>query len=116
MRLIDRLIAKARVIKLVCSDNVFIISNETGKWMADSQDFPSLETAQEYVEGLVRDADSDITVIINDIGPRDQDALNSLAVPVDWLERIRKENAEIRRRELEEERRNRPPEKDRRLI
>lgn len=116
MNLIDRLIAKAKKIKLAYGDNVFVISNETGKWMVEGQEFPSLEAAQEYVESLLPDDLPDCTVIINDLGPCNTDDLNKLAVPDDWLNRIREENQERIRKRREAEKRNRPPEKDRRLI
>ena len=118
MNLVDRLIAKAQKIKFSYSDDVFIISNETGKWMAEGQEFPSFEAAQEYVESLLPDAlpDCDCTVIINDLGSCDPETLNRLAVPNDWIDHIKEENQERIRREREEEKRSRPPEKDRQLI
>ena len=68
MQLIDRLIAKANKIVMQYSDDVFIISNETGARMVDGQEFPSFEAAQEYVESLLLDDLLDCTVIINDLG------------------------------------------------
>lgn len=118
INLVDRLIAKAQKIKFSYADDVFIISNETGKWMAEGQEFPSFEAAQEYVESLLPDGlpDYDCTVVINDLGPCDPETLAGLAVPYDWLEQFREENRERIRKEREEEKRSRPPEKDRRLI
>lgn len=118
MNLVERLIAKAQTIKLSYTDDVFIISNETGKWTVAGQEFLTFEAAQEYVESLLQDAlvDCDCTVIINDLGTCDQETLNKLEVPDDWLDRIREENLERIRKEHEEEERGRPPKKDRRLI
>lgn len=116
MKLLDRLINKAKTIQLTYGDNVFIISNETGKWIVDGQEFPDLDSAQEYVEGLLPDNVPDSTLIINDVGPCNMDALAELAVSEDWQDRIIKENTERRQREREKERLNRPPKKDRRLI
>lgn len=116
MNTVDRLIEKAKKIKLTYGDSVFIISNETGKWTAEGQEFPSFEAAQEYVESLCPDDDPNSVVIINDLGPCDLGALEGLRTPDDWLDSILKENRERLRKEQEEERLNRPPEKDRRLI
>lgn len=116
MDMVDRLIEKARKIKLTCGDSVFIISNETGQWTVDGQTFSDFEAAQEYVEGLLPDDEPESTVIINDLGPCDTDALEKLAVPDDWLDHLREENLERIRKEREKERLDRPPERDRRLI
>ena len=116
MNLIDRLIARAQEARLVCRDNVFIISNETGEWMVEGRRFPDSEAALEYVEGLMPDDSPECMVIINDLRPCDPEALAGLAAPYDWIDRIREENRERIRREREEEKRGRPPEKDRRLI
>lgn len=116
MKLIDRLIDKAKTIKLSYGDNVFIISNETGKWVVEGQEFPDLEAAQEYVESLLPDDALGSTVIINDTGPDDPYALKKLTVPADWIDRLKQENMERMQRKREAERLNRPPEKDRRLI
>ena len=116
MKLIDRMIAKAKVIKLASADNVFIISNETGKWMAEGKEFPSLEAAQEHIEGLLPDGDADLTLIINDLGPEDPEALEALAVPADWIDRMKEANLEWNRKRHEKEGQDKPPEKDRRLI
>lgn len=116
MNLIDRLIEKAKSIKLTYGDSVFIISNETGYWTVDNQIFPDFEAAQEYVEGLFSDDDPDSVIIINDLGPCDINALKDQAVPDDWLNHLKEENRERILQEREAELQNRPPMKDRRLI
>ena len=69
MNLIDRLIAKAQTIQLALGDDVFIIIREDVGWTVDGQQFPDLEAAQRYVEGLIPDNADDCTVIINDTPP-----------------------------------------------
>ena len=69
MNLIDRLIAKAQTIQLALGDDVFIIIREDVGWTVDGQQFPDLEAAQRYVEGLIPDNADDCTVIINDAPP-----------------------------------------------
>lgn len=69
MNLIDRLIAKAQTIQLALGDNVFMIIREDVGWTVDGQQFPDLEAAQGYVEGLIPDNAGDCTVIINDAPP-----------------------------------------------
>lgn len=69
MNLIDRLIAKAQTIQLALGDDVFIIIREDVGWTVDGQQFPDLEAAQGYVEGLIPDNAGDCTVIINDTPP-----------------------------------------------
>lgn len=69
MNLIDRLLAKAQTIQLTYGNDVFIIIREAAGWVVDGRQFPDLEAAQEYVEGLVPDNDADCTVIINDALP-----------------------------------------------
>lgn len=116
MNLIDRLIAKARLVQMAYGDNVFIISREIYGWTVGGQTFPDLEAAQEYVDSLVPCDTSDCTVIIDDLGPCDMDAVKKLAVPEDWLYRIKEENRERIRQKHEKERLDMPPMKDRRLI
>lgn len=115
MNLIDRLIIKAQKLGFA-ADVVFLISNETGKWVVDGKEFPALEDAQRYAEELISGDDQDSVIIINDLGPCDPDSLNELAVPAGWQDRIWEEEIERRAQEQEEERRNRLPKKDRRLI
>lgn len=69
MNLIDRLLAKVQTIQLTYGNDVFIIIREAAGWVVDGRQFPDLEAAQEYVEGLVPDNDADCTVIINDAPP-----------------------------------------------
>ena len=69
MNLIDRLIAKAQTIQLALGDDVFMIIREDVGWTVDGQQFPDLEAAQGYVEGLIPDNAGDCTVIINDAPP-----------------------------------------------
>lgn len=110
MDLVGRLIAKAQKIKLSYGDNVFIISNETGRWMAEGRDFPSFEAAQKYVEDLIPEGDSDSVIIINDLGPSPfPEPDRAVGIwPKEWLEEQKVKRAGTRFPER--------PKKDRRLI
>lgn len=67
MRRIDRLIVRAKKIKPEYND-IYFISNETGRWMVEDKEFSSLEEAEQYIDGLTGDSE-DILIIVNDAGP-----------------------------------------------
>lgn len=107
MNAVDRLIEKARKIKLTYGDNVFIITKESGGWTVDGRIFPTFEAAQEYVDGLISDDGEDsATVIINDLGPCNMGVLKELAVKDERMDHPEKAPKRIVR----------SPKKDRRLI
>lgn len=108
MDLIDRLIDKAQKLRL--DSGVFIISNETGEWTACGHVFPAFGPAQEYVEGLIPDGDSDSSIIINDLGPSSLPVPDRTAGvwPREWLEEQQAKKAGTRF--------PKKPKKDRRLV
>jgi hypothetical protein len=66
MERVDRLILKATRLK-PAYDDLFIISNETGMWKVGTEEFQSLEDAEQYIKEIT--GDNDVLMIINDAGP-----------------------------------------------
>lgn len=66
MNRIDRLFK--RTMKLGKHNDVLIINNQACRWMVGGQAFPDLEAA-EQAAGEMTGEESDICVIINDLGP-----------------------------------------------
>lgn len=63
---IDRMFK--RIMKLKKDSGVIIISNQTGRWMIGDREFSDLEAAEQAVDKMTAE-ESDICVIINDLGP-----------------------------------------------
>ncbi len=68
MKHVDRLYMKALKIRPTY-DDVVIITNETGKWMIEDKEYPSLEAAQDDISNYTRG--TDVIVIVNDAPPMD---------------------------------------------
>lgn len=67
MKYVDKLIMKA--MKIRPQHDLCIISNATGRWIYEGQEFDTFEAAEAAAEEYFKGYDSDFLIIINDAGP-----------------------------------------------